>query len=77
MSTLSEESRQIVASLAHRVGPTADPASIAEAIVSMLQDIDAALTPADIAGEFLCLASRESRSLTGQCLVASHGEVMA
>jgi hypothetical protein len=45
MSTLSEESRQIVASLAHRVGPNADPASIAEAIVSILQDIDAALTP--------------------------------
>ncbi len=45
MSTLSEESRQIVASLAHRVGPTADPASIAEAIVSILQDIDAVLTP--------------------------------
>ena len=33
--------------------------------------------PADIAGVFLFLASRESRSLTGQCLVASHGEVMA
>jgi 3-hydroxybutyrate dehydrogenase len=35
------------------------------------------LTPADIAGVFLFLASSESRSLTGQCLVASHGEVMA
>ncbi len=35
------------------------------------------LTPADIAGVFLFLASLESRSLTGQCLVASHGEVMA
>jgi hypothetical protein len=45
MSTLSEESRQIVASLAHRVGPTADIASIAEAIISILQDMDAALTP--------------------------------
>jgi 3-hydroxybutyrate dehydrogenase len=35
------------------------------------------LTPADIAGVFLFLASLEARSLTGQCLVASHGEVMA
>ena len=35
------------------------------------------LSPADIAGVFLFLASSESRSLTGQCLVASHGEVMA
>jgi len=45
MSTLSEESRQIVASLAHRVGPSADIAGIAEAITSILQDMDAALTP--------------------------------
>lgn len=45
MSTLSEESRQIVASLAYRVGPTADIAGIAEAIISILQDMDAALTP--------------------------------
>ncbi|WDU63831.1 hypothetical protein LRS56_04680 [Pseudomonas poae] len=45
MSTLSEESRQIVASLAHRVGPTADIAGIAEAIIAILQDMDAALTP--------------------------------
>ena len=45
MSTLSEESRQIVASLACRVGPNADVARIAEAIVSILQAMDAALTP--------------------------------
>ncbi|QVW21245.1 hypothetical protein KJF94_15095 [Pseudomonas hormoni] len=45
MSALSEESRQIVASLAHRVGPDADTARIAQAIVSTLQDMDAALTP--------------------------------
>lgn len=45
MSTLSEESRQIVASLAHRVGPNADTAKTAQAIVSTLQDMDAALTP--------------------------------
>lgn len=45
MSTLSEESRRIVASLAHRVGPHADTASIAEAIVSILQDMGASLAP--------------------------------
>ncbi len=45
MPTLSEESRRIVATLAHRVGPHADTASIAEAIVSILQDMDAALAP--------------------------------
>ncbi|SDW09250.1 hypothetical protein SAMN05444064_101374 [Pseudomonas syringae] len=40
-----EESRHIVASLALRIGPNADTARIAETIVSVLQDIDAALTP--------------------------------
>ncbi|MDP9784393.1 hypothetical protein [Pseudomonas fluorescens] len=45
MSTLSEESRQIVASLTHRVGPNADIAKTADAIISILQDIEAALTP--------------------------------
>ncbi|MBC8999882.1 hypothetical protein IAI51_25475 [Pseudomonas sp. N40(2020)] len=45
MSALNEESRQIVASLAHQVGPNADAASIAQAIVSILQAMDAALTP--------------------------------
>jgi hypothetical protein len=45
MSTLSEESRQIVASLAHRVGPDADIARIAQAIISTLRDMDVALTP--------------------------------
>ena len=45
MSALNEESRQIVASLAHRVGPNADTARIAQAIVSTLQGMDAALTP--------------------------------
>lgn len=45
MPVLSEESRQIVASLAHRVGPDAEIARIAQAIVSTLQDMDAALTP--------------------------------
>ncbi|SDP02788.1 hypothetical protein SAMN04489798_4502 [Pseudomonas arsenicoxydans] len=45
MSALNEESRQIVASLAHRVGPNADTARIANAIVLTLQDMDKALTP--------------------------------
>lgn len=45
MSALNEESRQIVASLVHRVGPNADTASIAQAIVSTLQAMDAALIP--------------------------------
>ena len=35
------------------------------------------LTPADLAGVFLFLASDGAAPLTGQCLVASHGEVMA
>lgn len=35
------------------------------------------LEPADIAGVFLFLASEDARTLTGQSLVASHGEVMA
>ena len=45
MAALSEESRRIVATLAHRVGPNADIASIAEAIISILQGMDIALTP--------------------------------
>lgn len=35
------------------------------------------LEPADIAGVYLFLASSDARALTGQSLVASHGEVMA
>ncbi|WP_439854806.1 hypothetical protein [Pseudomonas yamanorum] len=45
MSALNEESRQIVASLAHRAGPNADVARIALAIISTLRDVDVALTP--------------------------------
>lgn len=45
MSTESEEGRQIVASLAHRVGHTADIAQVADAIVRTLQDINAVLIP--------------------------------
>lgn len=35
------------------------------------------LTPEDLAGVFLFLASSGAAPLTGQCIVASHGEVMA
>jgi len=35
------------------------------------------LTPDELAGVFLFLASEGAMPLTGQCLVASHGEVMA
>jgi hypothetical protein len=45
MSMESEEGRQIVASLAHRVGNTADIAQIADGIVTTLQDINATLIP--------------------------------
>ncbi|WP_291012984.1 SDR family oxidoreductase [Hydrogenophaga sp.] len=41
------------------------------------QALPGMLSPADIAGVFLFLASSGARSLTGQCIVASHGEVMA
>ncbi len=41
------------------------------------QAVPQMLEPADLAGVFLFLASPASRALTGQCLSASHGEVMA
>lgn len=41
------------------------------------QAVPQMLEPADLAGVFLFLASPASRPLTGQCLSASHGEVMA
>ena len=40
------------------------------------QAVSPMLEPADIAGVFLFLASTAAASLTGQCLSASHGEVM-
>jgi hypothetical protein len=45
MSRESEEGRQIVASLARRVGDIADLAKTVHAIISTLQDTDAALSP--------------------------------
>ncbi|BCO28813.1 oxidoreductase UcpA [Rhodoferax lithotrophicus] len=41
------------------------------------QACPAMLSPADIAGVYLFLASSDASSLTGQSLVASHGEVMS
>ena len=41
------------------------------------QAVPQMLTPDDLAGVFLFLASEGATPLTGQCLVASHGEVMA
>jgi NAD(P)-dependent dehydrogenase (short-subunit alcohol dehydrogenase family) len=40
------------------------------------QAVPTMLTPADIAGVYLFLASSDAAPLTGQSLVASHGEVM-
>lgn len=41
------------------------------------QAVATMLTPEELAGVFLFLASSGAAPLTGQCLVASHGEVMA
>jgi NAD(P)-dependent dehydrogenase (short-subunit alcohol dehydrogenase family) len=41
------------------------------------QALPGMLAPADIAGVYLFLASDDARCMTGQSLVASHGEVMA
>jgi len=41
------------------------------------QAVPKMLTPDELAGVFLFLASEGAAPLTGQCLVASHGEVMA
>jgi NAD(P)-dependent dehydrogenase (short-subunit alcohol dehydrogenase family) len=41
------------------------------------QALPGMLTPADIAGVYLFLASDDARCMTGQSLVASNGEVMA
>jgi NAD(P)-dependent dehydrogenase (short-subunit alcohol dehydrogenase family) len=41
------------------------------------QALPTMLVPEDITGVYLFLASADARALTGQSLVASHGEVMA
>lgn len=53
------------------------PAQDIERELLARQAIPRWLEPADIAGVYLFLASEDARSLTGQSLVASHGEVMA
>jgi hypothetical protein len=45
MSTPTDESREIVASLRRRIGPNADTTAVAQAIISILEDIGASLTP--------------------------------
>jgi len=60
----SHESRRIAAPLAHRVGEDANAAQIADAIVAMWQEIEAALTP--IIGQRGVVALyRRSLHLTG------------
>jgi len=79
MPTLSEESRQIVASLAHRVGPNADIATITHAVVSILQDMDAALAPI-IGQQGAAALLRRSLHLcvtTHPSLAASYGSLQA
>lgn len=45
MTTDSEEGLKIAASLAHRIGRSAEGASVVDAIVSILEEISAALVP--------------------------------
>jgi NAD(P)-dependent dehydrogenase (short-subunit alcohol dehydrogenase family) len=40
------------------------------------QAVPTMLAPSELAGVFLFLASDDAAPLTGQCLSASHGEVM-
>ena len=51
-------------------------AAAMEAEIVARQALPRMLEPKDIAGVFLFLASADSTALTGQSLVASHGEVM-
>jgi NAD(P)-dependent dehydrogenase (short-subunit alcohol dehydrogenase family) len=48
-----------------------------EAEILSAQALPGMLSPEDIAGVYLFLASDDARSMTGQSLVASNGEVMA
>lgn len=79
MSALKEESRQIVASLAQRVGPDADSAGIAQAIISTLQDMDTALTPIIGQQGVAALFRRSLHLYVGHqaCLVGSGDRVLA
>jgi NAD(P)-dependent dehydrogenase (short-subunit alcohol dehydrogenase family) len=53
-----------------------DEASIERELLAR-QALPTMLSPADIAGVYLFLASSDAGALTGQSLVASHGEVMS
>lgn len=61
-------------SMALAQGKSAD--EVERSILSR-QAVPEMLTAEDIAGVYLFLASQDARSLTGQSLVASHGEVMS
>jgi 3-hydroxybutyrate dehydrogenase len=61
-------------SMAHTQGRSED--DLEREILSR-QALPGMLSPADIAGVYLFLASSDARSMTGQSLVASNGEVMA
>jgi 3-hydroxybutyrate dehydrogenase len=61
-------------SMAHTQGRSED--DVEREILSR-QALPGMLSPADIAGVYLFLASDDARSITGQSLVASNGEVMA
>lgn len=52
------------------------PADVERDLLSR-QALPAMLSPADIAGVYLFLASTDARALTGQSIVASNGEVMS
>jgi 3-hydroxybutyrate dehydrogenase len=62
-----------LASMAQEQGHSLDEV---ERDILSRQAVQTMLEPADIAGVFLFLASEAATSLTGQCLSASHGEVM-
>lgn len=66
-----------LASLRAMAAKEGRPAQDIERELLARQAIPRWLEPADIAGVYLFLASADARSLTGQSLVASHGEVMA
>jgi len=66
-----------LASLQAMAAKAGRPAQAIERELLARQAIPHWLEPADIAGVYLFLASEDARCLTGQSLVASHGEVMA
>jgi NAD(P)-dependent dehydrogenase (short-subunit alcohol dehydrogenase family) len=66
-----------LASLQAMAAKEGRPAHEIERELLARQAIPRWLEPGDIAGVYLFLASEDARSLTGQSLVASHGEVMA